>query len=245
MAASMNDFEPRVVLPGDSLMGHIPGELHGKITLGPGLRQDETKIFSTKAGILKQKNPHTFWIDCHQKRYVPAKGDKVLGVVTQKAGDVFRVDIGGQSQAILSYLAFEGATKRNRPNVQVGDVVYAKLLVANRDMEPELVCIDSSGRSQGLGVVGSDGFMFRCTLGLVRRLLLKDCPMLKFLGEKISYEIAIGMNGRIWVRAKSIHTTIAVVTALTNCEFMSEDDMKKMLRKLVAAGFHDSRPKPN
>lgn len=68
MAASMDDFKPRVVLPGDSLMEHIPGELHGKITLGPGLRQDETKIFSTKAGILKQKNPHTFWIDCHQKR---------------------------------------------------------------------------------------------------------------------------------------------------------------------------------
>jgi exosome complex component RRP40 len=29
--------------------------------------------------------------------------------------------------------------------------------VANKDMEPELVCIDSHGRSGGLGVIGRDG----------------------------------------------------------------------------------------
>ena len=39
--------------------------------------------------------------------------------MTVKSGDVFKVDFGGSEQASLSYLAFEGATKRNRPNVQV------------------------------------------------------------------------------------------------------------------------------
>lgn len=52
-------------------------------------------------------------------QYVPAKGETVIGIVTAKAGDVFKVDVGGNEQASLSYLAFEGATKRNRPNVQV------------------------------------------------------------------------------------------------------------------------------
>lgn len=47
------------------------------------------------------------------------KGDTVIGIVTIKSGDVFKVDFGGNEQASLSYLAFEGATKRNRPNVQV------------------------------------------------------------------------------------------------------------------------------
>ena len=63
----------------------------------------------------------------------------MIGVVTAKAGDIFRVDIGSSEQATLSFMAFEGATKKNRPNINVGDVVYAKLLVASRDMEPELV----------------------------------------------------------------------------------------------------------
>lgn len=52
-------------------------------------------------------------------QYVPAKGESIIGIVTAKSGDIFKVDVGGSEQASLSYLAFEGATKRNRPNVQV------------------------------------------------------------------------------------------------------------------------------
>lgn len=43
----------------------------------------------------------------------------MIGIVATKSGDVFKVDIGGSEYATLSYLAFEGATKRNRPNVVV------------------------------------------------------------------------------------------------------------------------------
>ena len=53
-------------------------------------------------------------------QYVPVRGENVIGIVTQKAGDMFKVDMGGSDQASLSYLAFEGATKRNRPDVKVG-----------------------------------------------------------------------------------------------------------------------------
>ncbi|XP_041125602.1 exosome complex component RRP40-like [Polyodon spathula] len=46
---------------------------------------------------------------------MPAKGESVIGIVTVKSGDVFKVDIGRSEQTSLSPLAFEGATKRNRP----------------------------------------------------------------------------------------------------------------------------------
>lgn len=52
-------------------------------------------------------------------QYVPERGDTVIGVVSAKAGDVFRVDVGGSELATLPYLGFEGATKRNRPDVKV------------------------------------------------------------------------------------------------------------------------------
>lgn len=63
-------------------------------------------------------------------QYIPTKGDAVIGIVTSKSGDIFKVDVGGSEQASLSYLAFEGATKRNRPNVQVspGRIVGFPLL---------------------------------------------------------------------------------------------------------------------
>ena len=51
---------------------------------------------------------------------------------------------------------------------QIGDLVYARLCVANKDMEPELDCTDGSGRSSGLGPL-SGGFVFTCSLGLTRK----------------------------------------------------------------------------
>ena len=56
---------------------------------------------------------------CIFLQYAAARGDNVLGIITSKAGDIFKVDIGTSEQASLSYLAFEGATKRNRPDVKV------------------------------------------------------------------------------------------------------------------------------
>ena len=69
----------------------------------------------------------------------------------------------------------------------VGDLVYAKLLVASKDMEPELVlfscsvlslhcavqvCVDSYGKKAGMGVLTGGGFMFTgIKLRLGRNLL--------------------------------------------------------------------------
>jgi len=51
----------------------------------------------------------------------------VIGVVVNKAGDIFRVDIGSSELASLSYIAFEGSTKKNRPNVKVVIMFYIVL----------------------------------------------------------------------------------------------------------------------
>ncbi|XP_054886384.1 uncharacterized protein LOC129360295 [Poeciliopsis prolifica] len=121
----------------------------GRLVAGPGLRRSGDRLLVSRSGVLRHKEPNKFWIESQQRRYVPAKGETVIGIVTTKSGDVFKVDIGGSELASLSFLAFEGATKRNRPNVQVGDLLLAQLVVANKDMEPELVCIDGSGRANG------------------------------------------------------------------------------------------------
>ncbi|XP_014786755.1 exosome complex component RRP40 [Octopus bimaculoides] len=144
-------------------------EQENKIVLGPGLRVQEKQVLVTKPGILRFKEHNTYWIDCHQRRYVPVRGDHVLGICTMKAGDVFRVDIGSNEPAGLSFLSFEGANKRNRPDVKVGDLLYGKILVANKDMESEIVCINSQGKSAGMGVIRDGGFLFTCPLHLVRK----------------------------------------------------------------------------
>ena len=47
--------------------------------------------------------------------------------------------------------------------------MFAKFLVANKDMEPELVCIDRHGKSNGMGVIRDNGFLFHCSLNLIRK----------------------------------------------------------------------------
>ena len=45
--------------------------------------------------------------------------DMVLGVVLEKHVENAKVDLGSAVPAVLPMLAFEGATRKNRPNLQV------------------------------------------------------------------------------------------------------------------------------
>ena len=54
-------------------------------------------------------------------QYVPAPQESVIGLVVGRSGEGWRVDIGSAHSASLDGLAFEGATKRNRPNLKVRD----------------------------------------------------------------------------------------------------------------------------
>ncbi|XP_048762538.2 exosome complex component RRP40-like isoform X2 [Ostrea edulis] len=173
-------------------------------------------------------------------KYVPQRGDSVIGIITAKAGDVFRVDVGANELATLSYLAFEGATKRNRPDVKVGDIVYSKFLVANKDMEPELVCIDGHGKSASLGIIGRDGGMVvQVPIDLIRKILSPDCVLFKSLGKSLKYEVAVGMNGRIWIKCHTVMETIVVANAITTSQYMTNEQIRDMCGKLTdsLAGF--------
>ncbi|XP_076861993.1 exosome complex component RRP40 [Brachyhypopomus gauderio] len=227
-----------VVLPGDVFSFDLSAVENTtvkseKIICGPGLRRNGDEILVYKSGVLRHKSPNLYWIDSQQKRYVPAKGESVVGIVTAKTGDVFKVDVGGSEHASLSYLAFEGATKRNRPNVQVGDLVYSQFTIANKDMEPELVCIDSCGRANGMGVFGADGFLFKVSLGLVRRLLSPQSEIIKDLEKLFPFEMVVGMNGRIWVKSKDIQKTLIVANLLESCENMTPQQRQVLFRRVA------------
>ncbi|XP_030622567.1 exosome complex component RRP40 [Chanos chanos] len=227
-----------VVLPGDIFSFELPVTEDGsvkaeKIICGPGLRRNGDEVLVCKSGILRHKQPNLYWIDSQQKRYVPAKGESVIGIVTAKSGDIFKVDVGGSEQASLSYLAFEGATKRNRPNVQVGDLVYAQFIIANKDMEPELVCIDSNGKANGMGVFGADGFLFKVSLGLVRRLLAPQSEIVKDLEKLFPSEIVVGMNGCVWVKAKTVQQTLIVANLIESCENMTAQQRQALFKRVA------------
>ena len=57
-------------------------------------------------------------------QYVPAPQESVVGIIAGRSGEGWRVDIGAAHFALLDGLAFEGATKRNKPNLKVKVLFY-------------------------------------------------------------------------------------------------------------------------
>lgn len=229
MFAEINKF----VLPGQCVQE--TKSFKGVTVLGPGLRQNEEKLNTicvTQPGILRYTAPNTYWIEGYQKHYVPKKGDLVVGIIIKKAGESLKVDIGSAEFASLSMLAFEGATKKQKPDVQVGDVVYARLLNAHREMEPELICVDQYFKAKRLGVLPDSGFLFNISLNLAYSLLNIENPLLRTLAKRFPYEIAIGVNGKIWLKCKESKHIFTVLKAFETAENCLDKDIIQICNQI-------------
>uniref|UniRef100_A0A453F5Z6 Ribosomal RNA-processing protein 40 n=1 Tax=Aegilops tauschii subsp. strangulata TaxID=200361 RepID=A0A453F5Z6_AEGTS len=167
-------------------------------------------------------------------QYVPSVEDTVLGIVVDTKPDNFLVDIKGPNLAFLPVLSFEGGTRRNIPKFEIGTLIYARVVKANSIMNPELSCMDASGKAAEFGQLKS-GYTFETSTGLARMLLSSPtCPLLEALGKKLSFEIAVGLNGRVWVNAPSPSNVIVVSSAIKESESYSRLQQKSMVEKLLA-----------
>lgn len=219
-SSSPASFVDSTVVPGDVVLD-LSSMTNQTIKLGGGLRQDCDAISATKAGTLRFSKPNKYWIESSQKRYVPCVEDTILGIVVDSKADNFLIDIKGPAMGFLPVLAFEGGTRRNIPKFEVGTLLYLRVVKANFGMNPELSCTDASGKAAEFGPL-KDGYMFETSTGLSRKLLSSPtCPVLEALGKKLSFEIAVGLNGRVWVNAASPDTIVVVANAIMNSECLS------------------------
>ncbi|GMY24929.1 putative exosome complex component rrp40 isoform X2 [Fagus crenata] len=232
-SGSPTSFIDQLVVPGDVVLD-LSSMTNQTIKLGgAGLRQDCDAISVMKAGKLRCSKPNKYWVESSTKRYVPQAGDSVLGIVVDSKADNFLVDIKGPALSFLPVLAFEGGTRRNIPKFEAGTLIYVRVVKANPGMNPELSCTDASGKAAEFGQL-KDGFMFESSTGLSRTLLSSPtCPVLDALGKKLSFEIAVGLNGRVWVNATSPSTVIVVANAIMNSESLSGVQQRIMVEKLL------------
>ncbi|XP_002511406.3 putative exosome complex component rrp40 [Ricinus communis] len=231
-SSSPASFVDELVVPGDVVLD-LSTMTNQTIKLGGGLRQDCDAVTVIKAGKLRFSKPNKYWVESSHKRYMPCAEDSVLGIVVDSKAENFLVDIKGPAMAFLPVLAFEGGTRRNVPKFEAGTLLYVRVVKANPGMNPELSCTDASGKAVEFGVL-KDGYMFECSTGLSRMLLSSPtCPVLEALGKKLSFEIAVGINGRVWVNATSPSTIIVVANAIMNSETLSAVQQKIMVDNLL------------
>lgn len=234
-----------VYLPGDPIpASQIPTSQKRKI--GRGLRQEATSgdFLSTIGGPVDvDYRKKSAQISTPDARYIVKAGDLVIAQMRASSADFFHLHINSYShQAFLPQLAFEGATKKTRPQLKAGDVVYAKVLSASKNMEIELTCVNpSTGKSEpdGLGKLNG-GMIFDISPGLAERLLKKQGVIaLDELGSKLpgGFEIAVGRNGRVWVDCpeSGVRGICAVGKCLTEMDEdeLQENEQKKLANKII------------
>lgn len=220
-----------VVLPGVDV-SHIvykPGTCKkSDKTIGPGLKTVGDKVIVCNSGLLKCKDDKFFWMEYHKKRYIPAKDDVVVGVVAGKTSEMYKVDIGAAELATLPQLAFTNATKKNKPDIKVGNVVAAKIKMATPFMESEISCVEYAN-SVMLGQL-ENGFLITVSLNHALRLKKSSSKLLYQLGQFVPYEIVIGSNGKIWINSNSTRSTIAIGSAILNAEHLKEEDFPQLIK---------------
>lgn len=151
------------------------------------------------------------WPQGLTKKYVPSAGDFVVGVVVARLVDGFRVDVGSAHPAFLPALEFEGATKRNKPSLAVGAAVFARVAEVDRDLDAALSCTDTTGKAGGFGEL-SDGTIVRTSQRSAQQLLGGE--VLQAVAQQVRFEVAVGLNGAVWVRAETPRDTLVVVHAV-------------------------------
>ncbi|PVV01227.1 hypothetical protein BB560_004364 [Smittium megazygosporum] len=204
------------------------------VILGPGLFEKNSKILSFAAGNIATNFKDTIWVNYNKKRYIPEVSESIIGTVVARTAEGYKVDIGSAQPANLNGLSFENATKRNRPNLSVGTIVYAKVVLSNKYIEPEIECFNrNTGKADGYGEL-EDGFVIKASLGYCFKLFKGTALILELLGNHIAYELAVGLNGFVWVKAGSPETTILVANAIKNAEHLSESDCALMVKQLVS-----------
>jgi exosome complex component RRP40 len=137
-------FQREIIFPGEDVTTKITG-LSKSIKIGVGLSKVDEKVISNTVGIISYRPPTSYWVESNRKRYFAKTGDQVVGIIEDRGGDFYTVNIFNGMNCILNRLSFEGATKRNKPELKRGDVIYARVLNASKDVDTELSCLTLSG----------------------------------------------------------------------------------------------------
>jgi len=238
-----------IMLPGDEVPSSdlpVPTSTSAALKLGPGLSHKAPSTISANVAGTLYTDPrkNAIWVENNTGRYLPHPNDLILATVQRSSAEAFMCTITPHSAtALLPHLAFENVTKKSRPSLVPGSLVYARVtssLAHNKFQDPELVCYNpSTGKSDGLGEV-KGGMVYDISLEMARRLLVSKpkedggLVVLEVLAKLWPFEVAVGRNGRVWVDASDVKRTLLVGRCLmeTDAQGLSLEGQEKLVRKL-------------
>lgn len=171
------------------------------------------------------------------KFYTPNIDDVVIGIITQKSFEYYKLNINSSREGYLSSIEFEGATKKTKPNLQVGDIVFSRVIHENKFDNTILSCKDlegsknwSSGESR-FGVLNG-GNLYKINRLHCFKLLTEDDWVIDRLRDFCEFEICIGMNGNIWINAETDDDSEKIYQSILKSFEVNKNKYEIFLNKL-------------
>lgn len=194
----------KVVVPGDFISDEVN-------RAGEGTYVDEGKVYAMNYGIVSDKG--AIKVVAISGKYVPTKGDVVIGRVVELAYPFWIVDIASPYEARLHISDFSrGAERRidfsNMSNyLDLGDLIIGKVLNVDALMRVDLGLKDEVK-------IGNRGRLIEISHTKVPRVIGRSGSMIKMLKEKCKCFIFIAKNGRIWIKGPEENMNLATQVIL-------------------------------
>lgn len=244
----MSTTEAIKTFPGDQVEDTFAGTTSTvRLATGVTYTNQSTNYITQRSGVLRRggysgssedSDKPILWVETMGKRYDPQVDDYIIGTIVEKNMEQYQLDIGTGQIGHLSTIAFDGATRHNCPKLDVGELVYCRVAVVNRFLSPELTCralVNKRDWVTGEAMFGplKGGMMVTVSVRFAHQLMVDSCPVLNILGEKIQFEIAIGMNGNIWIDSESIRHTIIIINTLTKADQDSNINVEALVDRAI------------
>ena len=174
----------------------IPGQIlaDDEYYPGRGTFKEDGKVCSSLIGLVSLRNKKIRVIPLKSK-YVPKKGDVVIGKINDVRFSMWDVDINSPYSGILPAFEVFGRDKKELSKVyDVGDVLFLRVIDVDEVKKAKLGL-----KGRGLGKF-KGGIIVDISPTKVPRLIGKKGSMINMIKNKTNCKIVVGQNGLVWVK---------------------------------------------
>ena len=174
----------------------IPGQIlaDDEYYSGRGTFKENGKVCSSLMGLVSLRNKKLRVIPLKSK-YVPKKGDVVIGKINDVRFSMWDVDINSPYSGILPAFEVFGREKKELNKVyDVGDVLFLRVVDVDEIKKAKLGL-----KGRGMGKF-KGGIIVDIAPTKVPRLIGKKGSMINMIKDKTKCKIVVGQNGLVWVK---------------------------------------------
>ena len=192
-------MEREIVVPGD-MLGENP-----KLA-GIGTYVQDGRVYSANYGLVDRRS--SIKVIPLSGRYIPARGDLVIGKVVDMTFSNWFADINAPYEGMLHISEFpERVDPANMSKyLHVGELIIARVADVDPTMKVELTMRDENLR------ILKQGRVIDISHVKIPRVIGRNGSMISMLKKDLNVSIFVGQNGRIWLKGDDKYVDLAIRT---------------------------------